>query len=199
MELSNLKSAPGARKPRKRVGRGTGSGSGKTAGRGHKGQKSRAGSSRRTAFEGGQTPLNRRLPKRGFFHQSRFPSSIVNLDNLEQAFESGDEVNPETLVKAGLADPEKGGVKILGRGELTKRLTVKTSAISAGARAKIEAVGGTVVLLEGEKKKKSPAKKAPAKAAAAKAAPEKETPVKEAPAKKAKAPAKKSKPASREG
>ncbi|MCC6491326.1 MAG: 50S ribosomal protein L15 [Candidatus Hydrogenedentes bacterium] len=191
MELSNLKSAPGARKPRKRVGRGPGSGSGKTAGRGHKGQKSRAGNSRRATFEGGQTPLNRRLPKRGFFHQSRFPSSIVNLDNLEQAFNSGDEVSPETLVKAGLADPEKGGVKILGRGELTKRLTVKTAAISAGARAKIEAAGGTVVLLESEKKK--PAKKAPA--------PVKEAVAKEAPAKKApakKASEKKSKPASRE-
>lgn len=191
MELSNLKSAPGARKPRKRVGRGTGSGSGKTAGRGHKGQKSRAGTSRRSTFEGGQTPLNRRLPKRGFFHQSRFPSSIVNLDNLEQAFDSGDEVSPETLVKAGLADPEKGGVKILGRGELTKRLTVKTAAISAGARAKIEAAGGTVVLLETAKK--TPAKKAPA--------PVKEAVAKEAPAKKApakKASEKKSKPASRE-
>lgn len=147
MELSKLTTAPGARRKRKRVGRGPGSGNGKTAGRGHKGQRSRAGVSRRATFEGGQTPMNRRLPKRGFNHQSRFPSSIVNLDNLESAFEAGAEVNPESLVSVGLADPEKGGVKILGRGELTKKLIVKTSAISAGARAKIEAAGGTVELI----------------------------------------------------
>lgn len=147
MELSNLSNAPGARKNRKRVGRGPGSGNGKTAGRGHKGQKSRAGVSRRSTFEGGQTPVNRRLPKRGFHHASRFPSSIVNLDNLDKAFDAGDEVTLETLVSAGLADPAKGGIKILGRGEISKKLTVKASAISAGARAKIEAAGGTVEIV----------------------------------------------------
>jgi len=155
MELSNLGNAPGARKKRKRVGRGPGSGNGKTAGRGHKGQKSRAGASRHATFEGGQMPLNRRLPKRGFNHLSRFPSSIVNLDNLEKAFETGAEVSMESLVSAGLADPAKGGVKILGRGEITKKLTVKASAISAGARAKIEAAGGTVELLQAAKKRAS--------------------------------------------
>jgi large subunit ribosomal protein L15 len=147
MELSKLSNAPGARKNRKRVGRGPGSGTGKTAGRGHKGQNSRAGVSRRPTFEGGQTPVNRRLPKRGFHHESRFPSSIVNLDNLERAFDAGAEVNLESLATVGLADPSKGGVKILGRGELTKKLIVKTSAISAGAREKIEAAGGSVEII----------------------------------------------------
>ena len=152
MELSNLTNVSGARKKRKRVGRGPGSGNGKTAGRGHKGQKSRAGVSRRATFEGGQTPVNRRLPKRGFKHETRFPSSIVNLDNVEKAFESGAEVSLETLVNVGLADPAKGGIKILGRGEITKKFDVKANAISAGARAKIEAAGGTVELIQAVKK-----------------------------------------------
>jgi large subunit ribosomal protein L15 len=160
MELSNLTNAPGARKNRKRVGRGPGSGNGKTAGRGHKGQKSRAGASRRATFEGGQTPVNRRLPKRGFQHEARFPSSIVNLDNLERLFESGAEVNLESLIGIGLADPAKGGIKILGRGEITKKFTVKANAISAGARAKIEAAGGTVELIQAVKKRASKKPKA---------------------------------------
>jgi large subunit ribosomal protein L15 len=148
MDLSTLKTAPGARKKRNRVGRGPGSGNGKTCGRGHKGQKSRSGYSRKAGFEGGQMPINRRLPKRGFYHEDRFPCFIVNLDVLEQKWEAGVDVTPETLVKAGLAEPMKGGVKILGRGELTKKLTVRCNAISEGARGKIESAGGTVELIQ---------------------------------------------------
>jgi len=147
MELNTMIPATGARKKRKRVGRGPGSGNGKTSGRGHKGQKSRSGYSRRAGFEGGQMPLNRRLPKRGFNHADRFPHALVNLDNLERAFEAGADVTPQTLLDAGLIEPAKGGVKILGRGELTKQLTVRAHAVSAGARAKIEAAGGTIEIL----------------------------------------------------
>lgn len=148
MDLSTLETGPGARKKRKRVGRGPGSGKGKTAGRGHKGQKSRSGYSRRHGFEGGQMPLHRRLPKRGFHHDTRFPYALVNLDQLEKAFDAGAEVTPETLVEAKLVEPAKGGVKVLGRGELTKNIVVKVNAVSAGARKKIEDAGGTVELIE---------------------------------------------------
>lgn len=148
MDLSNITLAPGARKARKRKGRGPGSGNGKTAGRGYKGQTSRSGYSRKAGHEGGQTPLARRLPKVGFHHEARFPMDIVNLDAIDKAFDAGAEVNPETLVKAKLVDPKKGGIKILARGEITKKLTVKANAISEGARAKIEAAGGTVELLQ---------------------------------------------------
>lgn len=147
MDLSTLTIAPGKRKARKRVGRGPGSGSGKTSGRGTKGQKSRSGYSRRAGFEGGQMPLNRRLPKRGFNHSQRHPLAEVNLDALESAFDDGAEVTHEILVEKGLAKKLSGGVKILGRGELTKKLTVKVSAVSAGARSQIEGKGGTVELL----------------------------------------------------
>jgi len=147
MDLSSLKNARGARKNRNRVGRGPGSGNGKTCGRGHKGQKSRSGYSRRLGFEGGQMPLNRRLPKRGFKHFDRHACAIVNVDTLEKFFEDGAEVTPEVLVARGLADECPGGVKILGRGELTKKLTVKANLVSASARGKIEAVGGAVELL----------------------------------------------------
>ena len=122
MDLSTL--SPGPRKARKRVGRGPGSGTGKTAGRGENGQKSRAGYSRRAGFEGGQMPLNRRLPKRGFCHEDRFPVTIINLDTLEKHFAAGDEVTIETLAQKRLADPTEGGIKILGRGEVTKKLTL---------------------------------------------------------------------------
>lgn len=147
MDLSTLKRTPGVQKQRKRLGRGPGSGTGKTAGRGHKGQKSRSGYSRRQGFEGGQMPINRRLPKRGFYHGKRFPFAIVNLDVLETCFDSGAEVTPEVLIKAGLAEATNGGVKLLGRGEITKKLTVKVHAVSAGARQKIEAAGGSVEVL----------------------------------------------------
>jgi large subunit ribosomal protein L15 len=145
MELYNLK--PGPKKSRKRVGRGPGSGTGKTAGRGHKGQKSRSGSSRRLSFEGGQMPLSRRMPKRGFWHGDRFPMAIINLDALEKHLENGAEVNVESLTQAKLIRPRKGGLKVLGRGEITKRFNVKAHAVSDGARQKIEAAGGTVELV----------------------------------------------------
>ncbi len=148
MDLSKLTQAPGAKKKRKRVGRGPGSGNGKTAGRGHKGQKARSGFSRPQGFEGGQMPINRRLPKRGFFHEDRFAMAVVNVASLEKAFEAGAEITPASLTEAGLVRPCKGGVKVLGDGELTKKLTVKVNAVSASARQKIEAAGGTVELFE---------------------------------------------------
>ncbi len=148
MELHDLKSNPGARKKRKRVGRGPGSGQGKTAGKGHKGAKARAGYSRRLGFEGGQTPLHRRLPKRGFNHQNRSPFAIINLDVLEAAFESGAEITTESLITAGLAKSAKGGVKVLGRGEVTKKLNIKVQAISPAAHEKIVAAGGSVELID---------------------------------------------------
>lgn len=148
LELHNIPGNPDARKKRKRVGRGPGSGRGKTSGKGHKGQKSRSGYSRKLGFEGGQMPLNRRLPKRGFTQTDRFPMAIVNVDVLERAFEAGDEITPETIAARGLAPKQKGGLKLLGRGELTKKLTVKVHAVSPGAKQKVEAAGGTVELLE---------------------------------------------------
>ena len=147
MDLSTLSPAPGSKKKRKRVGRGPGSGSGKTSGRGHKGQKSRSGYSRRYGFEGGQMPLNRRLPKRGFTQVERHPMAEVNVDTLEAAFESGDEVSPSTLVEKGIAKKLKGGVKILGRSELTKKLSLQVNAISGSAQSKVEGAGGSVEIL----------------------------------------------------
>jgi len=148
MDLSTLSPAPGSKKKRKRVGRGPGSGSGKTSGRGHNGQKSRSGYSRRFGFEGGQMPLNRRLPKRGFTQVPRHPVSEVNLDVLEAAFHDGDEISIDTLVEKHLAKHLKGGVKILGRGELTKKLTFKINAISGSARTKVESAGGSIEIIE---------------------------------------------------
>ena len=145
MELHTLSSVPGARKRRRRrVGRGPGSGNGKTAGKGHKGQQARTGYSRHPGFEGGQMPLHRRLPKRGFHHESRRPQAVVNLDTLDRCFEDGALVTAETIATAGLAESLRGGVKILGRGEVTKKLTLEVQAVSASARQKIEAAGGTV-------------------------------------------------------
>jgi len=144
MDLNTLSRGPGARKNRKRVGRGPGSGNGKTGGRGHKGQQSRSGYTRKYGFEGGQMPLQRRLPKRGFHHENRWPRSVVNVDALNKAFENGDVVTSAILIEKGLAEAVKGGVKILGRGELAKKLAVKVEAVSPGAQAKIEAAGGSV-------------------------------------------------------
>jgi large subunit ribosomal protein L15 len=144
MDLSTLSSSRGARKARKRLGRGPGSGTGKTSGKGHKGQKARSGYKRRAGFEGGQMPLNRRLPKRGFNHESRFPFAILNLGRIEKRFDAGATITPEALVEAGLVEPAKGGVKILGSGELTKKFAFKAVFVSAGARQKIEAAGGSV-------------------------------------------------------
>lgn len=146
MELHNLSPAPGARKKRKRIGRGPSSGHGKTSGKGHKGQKARAGYSRRLDFEGGQTPLTRRIPKVGFKHQSRHAMAEVNLDMLDRHFEDGAEITAEVLVGKHIIHPRRGGVKVLGRGEITKKLILKVTAISAGAREKIEKAGGSVEL-----------------------------------------------------
>lgn len=147
MDLGTLKTPAGIRKAKKRVGRGPASGSGKTSGKGHKGQKSRSGYSHRRGFEGGQMPLHRRLPKRGFYHVSRHPYAVVNLDMIERHFDAGAEITPQVLVEAGLVVPVPGGVKILGRGEITKRFTVKVNVVTPGAKTKIEAAGGTVELI----------------------------------------------------
>lgn len=148
MDLNSLSPAPGSKKRRKRIGRGPSSGTGKTSGRGHKGQKSRSGYSRRPGFEGGQMPLSRRLPKRGFNHASRHPLAEVNLDMLEKVFDDGAEVTTDGLVEKKVIKKLKGGVKVLGRGELTKKLSLKVNAVSAAARSKIESAGGSVELIE---------------------------------------------------
>lgn len=147
MDLSTLSPGKQRQGGRKRVGRGPSSGHGKTSTRGHKGQKSRSGYSRKPGFEGGQMPINRRLPKRGFYHDSRHPLAEVNLDVLEDNFENGAEVSLEALTEKGLVKHGKVGVKILGRGELTKKLTLKVTGISASARSKVEGAGGAVELV----------------------------------------------------
>ena len=141
MNLNELSPAPGSVKETKRKGRGAGSGNGKTAGRGHKGQKARSGGGVRIGFEGGQMPLARRLPKRGFNNIFAKPLEAVNVSALEK-FENGAVVDAAALLEAGVLSKCKYGVKILGNGELTKKLTVKASAFSEGAKAKIEAAGG---------------------------------------------------------
>jgi large subunit ribosomal protein L15 len=143
MELSTLRPAPGAKRPRKRVGRGPGSGNGKTAGRGHKGQKSRSGYSRRYGFEGGQMPLVRRIPKRGFTNIFRVEFQIVNLRDLERVFDDKDQVSPELLIKRGLARSNKGPIKILAKGKLTKKLSIQAHKFSKTAQAEIESAGGS--------------------------------------------------------
>jgi large subunit ribosomal protein L15 len=143
MELHDLKPAPGATRTRRRVGRGPGSGAGKTAGKGHKGQKSRSGYSRRFGFEGGQMPLVRRLPKRGFTNNFRIEFQVVNLRDLERVFGDGDVVSPESLVDKGLARKGAHPVKILGSGALTKKLSVKAHKFSTSAQSSIEKVGGS--------------------------------------------------------
>lgn len=144
MELHELRPAKGSKKSRKRIGRGPGSGTGKTAGRGHKGQKSRTGYSRRVGFEGGQMPLVRRVPKRGFTNIFKQVYAVVNVAQLED-FEG--EVTPESLGAAGLVRPGLP-VKILGQGELTTALTVRAQKFSAAARSKIEAAGGSCEVLD---------------------------------------------------
>ena len=142
MNLSNLHFAEGSRlSDNFRRGRGHGSGNGKTAGKGHKGQKARSGAPR-PGFEGGQMPLYRRLPKRGFTNRNSKEIVAINLNALE-VFENEAVVSVETLIEAGIVKNPRDGVKILGNGELTKKLTVKANAFSAGAKEKIEAVGGT--------------------------------------------------------
>jgi large subunit ribosomal protein L15 len=142
MELNNLKPKKGSRHAKKRIGRGPGSGHGKTAGRGEKGQKSRSGFSRMLGFEGGQMPLHRRLPKRGFTNIFKKEYAVVNLVDLER-FDSGASVDEAALRRAGLVKGSNDGIKILGNGELTKSLTVHAAKFSDSARKKIEAAGGT--------------------------------------------------------
>ena len=146
MDLSSLKNTPGARKPRKRVGRGSGSGMGKTSTRGHKGQNARKGHKGKLGFEGGQMPLVRRLPKRGFKNPTRVEYRAVNVCDLER-FEDGTEVTLDLLRANGLFSNKYDGVKLLANGELTKKLTVKVNGVSASAKAKVEAVGGSVEIV----------------------------------------------------
>ncbi len=142
MELSNLRPAEGSKhKANFRKGRGTGSGNGKTAGYGHKGQKARSGAPR-PGFEGGQMPLYRRLPKRGFTNRNRVDYAEINISRLN-AFEDGATIDVEMLCTMGIIKDLRDGLKVLGRGELTKKLTVKANAFSESAKQKIEACGGT--------------------------------------------------------
>ena len=146
MKLHELKPAEGSRKVRNRVGRGTSSGNGKTAGRGQKGQKARSGGKVRLGFEGGQTPLFRRMPKRGFLNVNAKEYALVNLDQLN-VFKDGTEVTPAVLKEAGIVRAEKSGVKVLGNGELTKKLTVKAAKFSKSAEAAITAKGGSIEVI----------------------------------------------------
>ncbi len=142
MKLHELSPAQGSTKARKRIGRGPASGQGKTAGKGHKGQLARAGRGMRAGFEGGQMPLQRRLPKRGFNNIFAKEIAIVNLSAIDASFNEGDEVTIDELVARGLVKDALDGVKVLGRGEITKSLTVKANAFSATAKEKIEKAGG---------------------------------------------------------
>ena len=142
MKLHELSPAAGATKERKRIGRGAGSGQGKTAGKGHKGQKARAGRGMRAGFEGGQMPLQRRVPKRGFNNIFRTEMAIVNVAAIEKAFEADETVTIDALIEKGLVKKVLDGVKVLGNGEITKALTVQANAFSETAKQKIEAAGG---------------------------------------------------------
>ena len=145
MELKDLYPAPGSHHRKKRVGRGPGSGKGKTAGRGENGQLSRSGGGKRAGFEGGQTPLARRLPKLpGFTNINRVEYVPVNVKLLEERFEAGEVVDRDSLIEKGIIKNYEDLVKVRGDGDLTKALTVKVDKVSAGAKAKIEAAGGKV-------------------------------------------------------
>jgi large subunit ribosomal protein L15 len=141
MKLHELKPTEGSRQEPKRKGRGIGSGNGKTAGKGHKGQNARSGGGVRLGFEGGQTPLFRRLPKRGFTNINRKEYAVVNLDVLNH-FEDGTEVTPELLIESGVVKSVKAGIKILASGNIEKKLTVKAHKFSSAAKEAIEAAGG---------------------------------------------------------
>ena len=141
MKLHDLKPAVGATTAPKRLGRGTGSGLGKTSGKGHKGAKARSGGGKRPGFEGGQMPLTMRLPKRGFTNKCRTEYVAINVDRLE-VFEDGQVVTPVELIEMGIIKKIEDGVKIMGNGELTKKLTVQANKFTASAKEKIEAAGG---------------------------------------------------------
>ena len=146
MKLHELQPAAGSRQERNRVGRGQGSGNGKTAGRGNKGQKARSGGGVRLGFEGGQTPFFRRIPKRGFQNINRKEYAVVNLATLNR-FEDGQEVTAAVLVEAGIVKNEKDGIKVLANGKLERKLTVKANKFSQAAKEAIEAAGGTVEVI----------------------------------------------------
>jgi len=149
MELHDLKPAVGANKKRKRVGRGSGSGTGTTAGKGTKGQKARSGGGVRPGFEGGQMPITRRLPKRGF-NNARFATNyeVVNVSTLNERYTDGEEVNKATLIEKGICKGNMDGIKVLGRGELEKKLKVQVEKVSGSAKDKIEKAGGEIVTAE---------------------------------------------------
>jgi large subunit ribosomal protein L15 len=146
MDLSNLKPPKGAKHSKKRVGRGQGSGQGTQAGRGHKGAKSRSGFKHKRGFEGGQMPLHRRVPKRGFHNPFRTEYDVVNLDTLADRFDAGTDVTPELLRERGLVG-RAGLIKVLGRGDIAKALTVRAHKFSGKAAEKIAAAGGTTEVL----------------------------------------------------
>ncbi|MFY9174091.1 MAG: 50S ribosomal protein L15 [Peptococcia bacterium] len=147
MKLHELKPAEGSRRDVVRKGRGPGSGLGKTAGRGHKGQKSRSGGGKGPYFEGGQTPLQRRLPKRGFKNILRKEYVVINVSQLEKRFETGTVITPELLVESGLVKNVRDGIRILGNGDLSKAFTVKAQGFSKTAIEKITAAGGQVEVI----------------------------------------------------
>jgi large subunit ribosomal protein L15 len=147
MSLSRLRPPKGARHPKKRVGRGPGSGHGKTAARGSKGAKSRSGFRVKRGFEGGQTPLHRRVPKRGFHNPFRVEYNVVNLDTLAEIFDAGTAVTPELLRERGVVRSATGLVKVLGRGEISKALTVRAHKFSGSAATKLTAAGGVAEVI----------------------------------------------------
>jgi large subunit ribosomal protein L15 len=146
MKLHELQYNEGARSSRKRLGRGQGSGQGKTAGKGHKGQNARSGGGVSLGFEGGQTPLFRRIPKRGFTNRTRKVYAIVNVSSLD-IFDNGTVVTPELLMETGLVKKSLDGIKILGNGELSKKLTINANKFSKSAVVVIESAGGSVVVI----------------------------------------------------
>jgi large subunit ribosomal protein L15 len=148
MDLSNLKPAAGSKHPKKRVGRGQGTGQGVQAGRGHKGAKSRSGYTFKRGFEGGQMPLHRRIPKRGFHNPFRTEYVVVNLDVLEQRFAAGTVITPELLLEARLIHNSRRPVKVLARGDLAKTLTVRAHKFSGKAAEKIAAAGGAAEVIQ---------------------------------------------------
>ncbi|MBK9238785.1 MAG: 50S ribosomal protein L15 [Acidobacteria bacterium] len=149
MSLNNLRPPKGAKHSKRRVGRGHGSGYGKTAGRGHKGAQSRSGFSFKRGFEGGQMPLHRRVPKRGFTNPFRVEYAIVNLDTLVEVFDAGSDVTPELLRERGLVREKRALIKVLGRGDVTKKLTVRAHKFSDTAAQKIAAAGGVAEVIAG--------------------------------------------------
>jgi len=148
LSLNNLKPAKGSTHKKKRVGRGPGSGLGKTAGRGHKGQKSRSGYSSRPGFEGGQMPLQRRLPKRGFTNIFKKEWLEISLAKIEENFNAGDEITPEILHERGLIKKAKHDVVILGTGDITKALKISAHRFTKTAKEKVENAGGTATIIE---------------------------------------------------